>query len=196
VPRLRIALATALAALALPTLALPSLALPASARAGAYSRVLGAYQQTGSIPPCAFSSAQLQSALKSVSTYGAQYFADFTNAIQNALAARAAGRCSTPAQPAGAAGASVSGATPRTGALTADTRLGPVTAATNASLPAPLLAMAAIAVVLAALVAVAALARTRGWDPAWAAASRHSWQEAGYRVSALWAEFRDWLRWS
>jgi hypothetical protein len=36
--------------------------------------------------------------------------------------------------------------------------------------------------------------RLRGWDPAWAARARHSWREAGYRVSSTWAEFTDWLR--
>lgn len=36
--------------------------------------------------------------------------------------------------------------------------------------------------------------RLRGWDPAWAARARHSWGEAGYRVSSTWAEFTDWLR--
>jgi hypothetical protein len=36
--------------------------------------------------------------------------------------------------------------------------------------------------------------RLRGWDPDWAARARHSWREAGYRVSSTWAEFTDWLR--
>ena len=70
------------------------LALPANeAFASAYSKVLGVYEQKGTVPPCQFSSAQLSGALKGIDTYGAQYFQDLTNAIQSALAARAGGAC-------------------------------------------------------------------------------------------------------
>ena len=61
--------------------------------AGAYQQVLHVYEREGSIPPCQFTSAQLQSALNGVDTYGAQYFADFTQAIQAALTSRAGGSC-------------------------------------------------------------------------------------------------------
>src|SRR5436305_7461147 len=67
--------------------------LPAVARASAYSKVLQTYEQKGTVPPCQFSSSELSSALKGVDTYGAQYFADFTGAIQSALTARADGQC-------------------------------------------------------------------------------------------------------
>lgn len=38
------------------------------------------------------------------------------------------------------------------------------------------------------------LARMTAWEPRWLPAARHSVGEAGYRTSAGWAEFRDWLR--
>lgn len=38
------------------------------------------------------------------------------------------------------------------------------------------------------------LARLTAWEPRWLPAARHSVGEAGYRTSAGWAEFRDWLR--
>jgi hypothetical protein len=67
--------------------------LPAEASAGVYQQVLQVYQREGSIPPCAFTGPQLQRALGGVDTYGAQYFADFTQAVQTALTARAGGAC-------------------------------------------------------------------------------------------------------
>ena len=160
------------------------LAVPvAGAQASTYSRVLRVYENQGSIPPCQFSSPQLASALKSVDTYGAQYFADFTAAIQSALAARASGECS--------AAASAAPVTARSG--------GPVppiavTGATNASLPAPIALMGVLAGLFVVLGAAYGVSRNRGWDPAWAASWRHAWSEAGYRVGGGWSEFVDWLR--
>ena len=84
---------------------LPPAALLAApqARADIYSQVLRTYQAHGSIPPCQFTSAQLSAALKGIDTYGAQYFADFTDAVQAALAERASGGC-IPGSAHGAAG--------------------------------------------------------------------------------------------
>jgi hypothetical protein len=158
--------------------------LPAAvARANIYTRVLHSYQATGSVPPCKFSSQQLQSALKGIDTYGAQYFADFSDAVQNALAARAGGSCSRTRTHAPAT------STGRSQRL----RLGSLTAATGASLPAPLLIMAGLAAagVLAGLVAL--LWWWRGWDPRWAARWRHGWREAGYRAGGVSGDFDDWL---
>lgn len=53
-------------------------------------------------------------------------------------------------------------------------------------------------IVLGALAVLAlvlwGLARMTAWEPRWLPAARHSLGEAGYRTSAGWAEFRDWLR--
>ena len=160
-----------------------ALAAP-GAGASIYTRVLAAYQAKGHIPPCQFTSQQLESALKGIDTYGAQYFADFTTAVQNALQSRAAGTCSR----------SVAAAPSGQRVIGPPLHLGPITAATGSDLPAPLLMLAA----LAALVAVGGLLGTfvwwRGWSPSWTAGWRHMWSEAGFRVQGTWAEFSDWLR--
>ncbi len=167
-------------------IAFATLLLPAAlARASAYTKVLQTYEQTGTIPPCQYSSAQLSSALKGVDTYGAQYFADFTNAIQSALTGRAAGQC-------------VAGGPQRLAPATNQPAKSPsvpvsVTAATHADLPLPIALMALIGIVIVLSAAAVGLTRARGWEPAWAASWRHTWGEAGYRAGGIWSEFRDWL---
>jgi hypothetical protein len=124
--------------------------------------------------------------MANVDTYGAQYFADFTNAIQTALDNRAAGVCS-PAQVALAGGSARTSAVPQIAVPT-------VGAATGASMPLPLVVLAVLgAAALLVGVAVAAT-RARGSDPAPAAVWRHAWHEAGYRVGGPWADFVDWFR--
>ncbi|HEX3975480.1 MAG TPA: hypothetical protein VHW96_04405 [Solirubrobacteraceae bacterium] len=120
--------------------ALHGLARPEpAAAASAYQQVLRVYQANAAIPPCRFSAPELQRALGGVDTYGAQYFADFTNAVQAALTARAAGACGpAPAarRPTGAGGPSSD----------AVARLPSVTAPTSAGVPVPLVVLAALAV--------------------------------------------------
>lgn len=176
---LMIASLTAVLALAVP--------VATADAASSYSRVLRAYETRGSVPPCQFTSPELQSALKSIDTYGAQYFADFTNAVQAALAERASGSCAPQRASPGAATAARSGPAP-------PLHLGPVTAATGASLPAPILLLAALAAAVALLAAVAGVAWWRGWSPRWAGAWGHALGEAGYRARGTWDEFDDWLR--
>jgi hypothetical protein len=161
--------------------------LPATAAASVYTEVLHTYQVKGSIPPCQFSSAQLSTALKGIDTYGQQYFADFSNAIQNALSARASGACN----PAALRAALAAHAAPRTPAPPLPASLTPPT---DAGIPAPILAMAAIALAVGILLGVRALALAGGWEPRWTIRWRHAWGEAGYRVGASWADFLDWLR--
>jgi hypothetical protein len=52
--------------------------------------------------------------------------------------------------------------------------------------------------VLAALLALASLAwglaRWQAYEPRWLVSLRHSMAEAGFRASATWAEFTDWVR--
>lgn len=38
------------------------------------------------------------------------------------------------------------------------------------------------------------IARWWAWEPRWLLRSRHATAEAGWRTSAAWAEFRDWIR--
>jgi hypothetical protein len=57
---------------------------------------------------------------------------------------------------------------------------------------------AIVAVVVAALLVLAcigwALARRRAFEPRWLLSLRHAMAEAGFRASATWAEFTDWVR--
>jgi hypothetical protein len=152
--------------------------------AAAGMSVLQAYQTHGSVPPCQFTSRQLEHALAQ-DPYGAQYFNDFTNAIQTALQARATGACS---------GAQAQGGQVLPSELALPRNLVSATGATRAGPPAPVVLMALLATVLALATGVALLARLRGWDPAWAASWRHMWSEAGYRTSGRWADLTDWWR--
>jgi len=174
-------------------LLLAALVIPASAAgASAYTNVLRTYEQTGAVPACRFSTAQLESALKGIDTYGAQYFADFSNAIEAALAARAAGGCASHAA-AGQAAAGAAGA-PGGAAPGPTARFGPITAPTAAGIPAPIIVMGALAAALGlVLVLVGALSVGRR-EPGWAAAWRHSWSEASWHAAGTWEELLDWLK--
>ena len=166
------------------TLGVLALAAP-TARANIYTQVLGVYETDASVPPCQFSSQQLENALKGIDTYGQQYFADFITAVQTALADRASGACSPHNQAANPVAKSQGPIAPL--------EPGSLTAATGASLPAPMVLMAAFAAVLGLLGAIAAVWRWRGWNPRWAARWRHAWGEAGYRTNGRAADFDDWL---
>jgi hypothetical protein len=149
---------------------------PSSAQAAPsiYARVLAAYQANGSVPACQFTSNQLEQALKGVDTYGLQYFADFTDAIQTALAARASGACSPGAARAlqGAAGRGSQFAAPS------------ITASTGVDLPAPILVLGGLTLALAAGGGLAMVWSLRGWDPRWAAWMRHAAGDAAYRAGS------------
>ena len=131
-------------------------AVPVAADAAgqsAYQQVLRAYDSQGTVPACRFSSVELSDALTGIDTYGAQYFADFTQAIQTALSTRAAGACTTVAAvaPQRAPG----------GVAEPPAHFGSVTAATSAGIPAPLAVMAALALAAALLGAGTAVVRVR-----------------------------------
>jgi hypothetical protein len=145
--------------------------LPSAVRASPYSQVLQTYQATGTVPPCRFTSAELGAALRGIDTYGQQYFADFSNAVQSALTQRAAGACTR-------------------GLHLAASAAGPqaplpasATSPTDGSVPLPLLLLAGLALLVALVGGAVGLARTQGWEPPWAAAWRHAWAEAGYRMA-------------
>jgi hypothetical protein len=56
------------------------------------------------------------------------------------------------------------------------------------------LALIVVAALLLMLLALWAFARWWAWEPDWLVRSRHATAEAGWRASAAWAEFTDWLR--
>lgn len=186
----RAAVAT-LALLGAAPAALLATAPPALAGSSAYQSVLRAYQTAGSVPACRFSARELQSALKGIDTYGAQYFADFATAVQTALSQRASGTCSR-SRPA-AAGAALSRLRAGPGASSPRLR-SPVAPATSAGIPLPLLLLAIIAGLGLLGGTTAAAWRRRGWRPRWALAWSHAWGEAGHRAGAVWLDFLDWAR--
>jgi hypothetical protein len=56
------------------------------------------------------------------------------------------------------------------------------------------LALIVVAALLLMLLALWAFARWWAWEPEWLVRWRHATGEAGWRASAAWAEFTDWLR--
>jgi hypothetical protein len=60
--------------------------------------------------------------------------------------------------------------------------------------PAPLLVLAVMLGTLLVLAGLWLAARWLGFDPPWLARWRHATQEAGWRASAAWSEFTDWVR--
>ena len=56
------------------------------------------------------------------------------------------------------------------------------------------LALIVVGALLLMLIALWAFARWWAWEPHWLARWRHATAEAGWRASAAWAEFTDWLR--
>jgi cobalamin biosynthesis Mg chelatase CobN len=54
--------------------------------------------------------------------------------------------------------------------------------------------VAGVAALLALGCAAWGLARRRAFEPHWLLSLRHSMAEAGFRTSATWAEFADWVR--
>ncbi len=173
-----------IATLAVSLTALALWASPASAES-TYNRLLNVYEQTGSIPPCSFSSAQLEGVLKSADTYAAQYFADFTNAISNALAERASGACSRNHSGAVAVGADSGNAR---------LALPRLPAATSAGVPLPIVLLAIFFGVVLLLAAAAVAMRLTGWEPRWAPAWLQSWDEGEYRIAGGWLALVDRVR--
>jgi cobalamin biosynthesis Mg chelatase CobN len=110
--------------------------------------------------------------------------------------------------------AASTGATSATTQPPATTTIAPnaaTTAATTAPAPAPAaatqaaapstsshrgarLALIVVGALLVMLLALWAFARWWAWEPRWLVRWRHATAEAGWRASAAWAEFTDWLR--
>ena len=64
----------------------------------------------------------------------------------------------------------------------------------HSHLTAGAIVIAALAALLALACAAWAIARRRAYEPRWWLSLRHALSEAGFRASATWAEFTDWLR--
>ena len=168
----------------------------ASASANAYQAVERAYaaSSTQSIPPCEFSPTELSQAQSSVPNDSQQYNQNLVAAIELARQARADGACKAKHHSAANANVPVgTPAPPSVPPLGSGTPLhvGSATAATDSGLPAPLVILAILGGLTLLLGAVIGLSRVGGRDPRWLERSRHSWQEASYRLPGIWSEFSD-----
>ncbi|MCP9491699.1 MAG: hypothetical protein MSC31_17770 [Solirubrobacteraceae bacterium MAG38_C4-C5] len=70
----------------------------------------------------------------------------------------------------------------------------PASATQASDAPVPLLLLAVLGGLVALGVLAWALARWWAFEPRWLLGTRHACTEAGYRASATWAEFSDWVR--
>jgi hypothetical protein len=193
-----------------------ALALAGSALAAAsiLEAIAGAYSANGgTIPACEFTSSELAAAEGQAGGAGQEYAADLLAAIQRALAAQASGACNkaTPTTPTTTTTAPAVVAPPpsapppilkppvppKAGAPSLSPARVPVrsiSSSSGAGLPAPLWILFVAVVLVAVCGAVAVAIRLVGWDPPALARGRHSWAEAGYRMSGAWADFADWAR--
>lgn len=163
----------------------------------------------------------LDAALAQRTSGGCTKVARANAAVTRAAAATAIGLPGTgPAAGGGAAatgatapaGVSATGATGREGTATtpapsADAQAAPAAADDaiaraaartgddgGGAIPLPLALLAAVLVVALLAAAAWALVRRSGREPRWVARAGHATAEAGWRASASWAEFTDWVR--
>ncbi|HTR73151.1 MAG TPA: hypothetical protein VMG80_06090 [Solirubrobacteraceae bacterium] len=54
--------------------------------------------------------------------------------------------------------------------------------------------LAAVAILVLLATAAWAFAKSRAYEPRWLLSLRHALAETGYRTSAAWAEFQDWVK--
>lgn len=216
-PRTRIPSALVLV---LALLLLPAAVAPADQ---AYDKVAAAYAQSGGqLDPCAFSTAELQAAIAGIPPQIKDVVPDLRKAMQDGIEAHRRGSCkgkhatsgngtaappavtTTPTTPTVTAPAPVTPAPAATAPQTTPTTPAPTTTTTTQTQSAPADTGRDRTPLLIALIAVGGLlllglllwgwARLRGWDPTWTSRWRQAWGEAGFRTSATWSEFADWLR--
>ncbi len=70
----------------------------------------------------------------------------------------------------------------------------PASSTTASDAPAPLILLLVLGALLLVAAATAAAVRWLAWEPVWLGRARHATAEAGWRTSAAWAEFTDWVR--
>jgi hypothetical protein len=118
-----------------------------------------------------------------------------TATTQAPAATTQAPAATTQAAPTTQAPAATTQAAPTTQPPAATTQAAPTTQAPAAgngrSVPIALIVLGAV---LLAALALVGFARWWAWEPMWLVRWRHSTAEAGWRASAAWAEFTDWLR--
>ena len=130
-----------------------------------------------------------------------------SSSTTGAAAATTTGSAGTPAATTAVTTAPTTAVTPTTAAVAPIVTAPPVATVSDAALassadngsgndstPAALVVLAILGAM--ALIAVTTVGAARWWafDPPWLARTRHSVSEAGWRASAAWAEFTDWVR--
>lgn len=194
-----------------------------AAPADDFRAVAAAFARSGTVDGCAFSATVLASARRGVPTDVETYDPELPEALDAALRKRAGGDCERPAAggsttpdgDATAAGAAPGATIPADPAAPATTPApapeataspaasdGSVAAAARRDavatrtddLPLPLVLLAILLVLALLLALVWALLRFFAVDPPWVERQRHATAEAGWRASASWAEFTDWVR--
>jgi hypothetical protein len=188
------------------------------AAADAFERVYNDFKKTGRIPPCKYSSAELQDAAQQVPPDIEQYVPSFLDALDAARDNRAdcgkkkpaaqavpppapagAPPAAGPPQPASARGAPTGAppAPPASAQPRAEGLPSPAVSGKDkrdAGTPAPVWLLAGLGV-LAVLAAISgAIAWWLGWSPAWLASLKASFTEAGERIADTGFEFLDWVR--
>jgi hypothetical protein len=192
-----------------------ALVMPAAAHANAFDEVFREYQNTGKVDGCRHTATELEQAEAQLPKGIEQSAPAFPQVLAAAAAQRAKGDCakeaaqSTTTATAATPPASATTEPPATSQPAAPAASQPAPAATTppaapAAGAAPAAAAAAddsvpvVLVVAGALVALIlvlwGMARWWAWEPRWLVRWRHATAEAGWRASAAWAEFTDWLR--
>jgi hypothetical protein len=206
--------------LALALLAPAALAAPARADK-AYDKVADAYARAGGhLDPCAFTEDELKAAGRGIPPNIRNAVPALRAAIVEGIAAHERGDCRGAKPEEGTTGGAAAGQVPTTTtppvttppataqtapavpAATTPTTTAPAPIVTTETAPAaaerdrtPLvIALIALGALLLLALLAWGLAGMRGWDPAWAARTRHAWGEAGHRTASTWSEFTDWLR--
>jgi hypothetical protein len=195
-----------------------ALLVPAAAQANAFDEVLREYQKTGRVDGCEHTAKELEQAKAQMPKDIAQSVPGFPAQLAAAAAQRAKSGCDEQAaKSTSTAAAATPPATTTTAPGTTTTAPAasqppaaapaPTTTQAPASAPAPVPAATSAAAddgAPAALVVAGALvllvlvlwgvAHWWAWEPHWLVRWRHATAEAGWRASAVWAEFTDWLR--
>jgi hypothetical protein len=185
-----------------------ALAAPAAAGADPTADIVKEFRTSGVIDGCTHSEQVLQQAKTQVANNPQRKDPALARAIDDALAQRAAGKCPAAQQTQAQAAPAQTQAQTQAQPAPAQTQAQPAPVQTQAQ-PAPAQTqptpakddgsqVPVWAFVAGALLALAlilwGLARWWAWEPDWLVRWRHATGEAGWRASAAWAEFTDWLR--
>ena len=200
-----------------------ALLVPAAAHANAFDDTLKEYTQTGAVDGCKHTADELAQAKAQMPKDIAQTAPGYPAQLAAAAEKRAKGctkaeEQATNTSTAAAPAATTTTAPPATtttapGATQAPfgTTTAPAATQPPATAPAPApatqaaaqptsshrgarLALIIVGALLVMLLALWAFARWWAWEPRWLVRWRHATAEAGWRASAAWAEFTDWLR--